>query len=466
MPRLHIAAGVSALALVALLLTPAASRAYETATWGQRYVDQLDTREHALQMHYALGTAGYTNYHGEEASTGLALDYNTRLRQGVFFSGHAGYGRYMAGADGGKFENMFMAERLTLALPSSSWSTSPAATELDDVKFAIFAGCYTADEDPFAYSGNFMRVGASKGIDSVVGWTGANGAQVYGDIDRSHDGVSNYFWARAAIYFSRGHQFIDVMGLAKTDTFKRFGDDWGWGTHWRVAGAAAWPEYFRIKPAQPGQPNGYAERPGARASVANAPRTPADAVADDANIPLERLEERDEAGRLTYYREVASVEGIVGQSLAGLRERAAAFLDANASQVTGRPWSEVSAETVSPAPGYAIARFTFRPRIDNVPGPAVALLDLDRRTGRVVSFSLARAANVRATTFAVGRDEATDIARREAQPDLEIATVVPEIWDQPRWVVTLKGETPAGTVRQRLTIDATDGSVIGDGRSL
>jgi hypothetical protein len=83
-----------------------------------------------------------------------------------------------------------------------------------------------------------------------------------------------------------------------------------------------------------------------------------------------------------------------------------------------------------------------------------------------VSFSLARAANVRATTFAVGRDEATDIARREAQPDLEIATVVPEIWDQPRWVVTLKGETPAGTVRQRLTIDATDGSVIGDGRSL
>lgn len=170
---------VSLLTTLLLLVVPVAVQpegavaAPQAASIGNRYQDGLDSRfaaERFAQSTAALGYGSSSYTSGRSASDA----WGDGLRSAVFgFFGHsnAGFAQVREGSTDPADE--FLAAGLDGDVGAgnlSFWSEYLPFIDVDDMKLAIFGGCYTG------YSsqdwGSFGAVGREKGVDSVVGFRG------------------------------------------------------------------------------------------------------------------------------------------------------------------------------------------------------------------------------------------------------------------------------------------------------
>lgn len=172
------AATVAAAAALLLADATSAMAADSTATaYGLRYNDGLDSRLSATEFASALRGVGYgsTSY----TSGRSALDaWDDGLGSQVYGAfGHANAGimqvdegptnaedEYIAAGDVEHINGFYNEGHV------SFWSNYLHYVDIDDMKLAVFAGCYTANVDPSA--GSLPKVAKERGVDSTVAFSG------------------------------------------------------------------------------------------------------------------------------------------------------------------------------------------------------------------------------------------------------------------------------------------------------
>jgi uncharacterized membrane protein YkoI len=236
------------------LSTAAPALAARSTMNGARFEDGLDTRLAAQRVGEAARNAGYESswYFGRSA-----LDsWNDGRDSSVYgLFGHA-TGATIQTAEGptDDRDHLILAGKFTT--PDTSfgsryfWKDYVPDVDVDDMKLAIMAGCYSATDDPEL--GSFPRMGFEQGIDSVIGF----GEFVYypntctGTTGCAYSG--NYFWERFAVYAEAGDTVSTALSKAQSDLVTKEGDAAGWDS-WSAFGASDAPGSVRLTPASDGQ---------------------------------------------------------------------------------------------------------------------------------------------------------------------------------------------------------------------
>lgn len=115
--------------------------------------------------------------------------------------------------------------------------------------------------------------------------------------------------------------------------------------------------------------------------------------------------------------------------------------------------------------GDAISQFEWRSTVGGKPGPRVLQVEIDRRSGGVVSFRDVAVDNDVAT-FTINRDEAVAIASARTQEPGSVS-VESDIWRTGRWIVTIdrSPDSDGAADHEEIVIDAGTGEVISHARA-
>lgn len=472
MLRRRLSRGAAAVAAAAALLLADATSvmaADSTATaYGMRFSDGLDSRLAATEFASALRGVGYgaTSYTSGRTAMGAWDDGLGSQVYGVFGHGNAGYMQVDEGPTDAEDEmiaagtvdhiNGFYNDGHI-----SFWSNYLPYVDIDDMKLAVFAGCYTANVDPSV--GSLPKVAKERGVDSTVAFSGL----VYFPAKCTSCLYSgNYFWSRFSFYAKAGDTVSVALSKARSDLVAKEGSAGGWNA-WRVDGAADRPGDVRIKPAGQGQPLGssfFGINPfDLTALTATSSRTYS---VEDRNVTDTSTEEgvtfrRDaDSGELLWVSAPASVQGSSILSDTQAREAAIAFAEQHLSWFDAAA-GEVTDRSVSHEPGDDLHAVTWRARGEHGDGPQRVELEVDKRTGSIVYFSAAQA-DGSPKEATVSREEAIAAATAAVGSGAAVVSAEQDTWDRPRWQVTF--DRPGQSMMPdlvKVTVDATTGKVVG-----
>jgi hypothetical protein len=160
---------------------------------------------------------------------------------------------------------------------------------------------------------------------------------------------------------------------------------------------------------------------------------------------------------MTFFSAPASSAGPVRISIRRAGATAARFLLDRSPGIARRGLVLVGRQAVSHERGEALEGFAFRSRMSGVPGPAVADVEVDLRSGRVV-FAAAGTVATRGARFRVGLAAARRIAAA-AVGGGRVLSARRDIWRYPRWTVILRPRAKPGETAA-VELDALDGRVM------
>lgn len=453
-------AGTVAAGMVAALAAPA--QAAESFAVGQRYKDGLDSRYAAQQVADDLRAVGYTStgdLDGAPADDVWAAGLNSGV---IGYFGHANAGLFAVDEGPTVEQDQFMGAGLATDVVSIDarvrwWSEYLPFVEADGIRLAILAGCYTANES--ADFGSFLTTGSARGIDSVVGFSDF----VYFPAACTSCGYSgNYYWDRFAVHAKAGHTVANALSLARSDLVAKEGNAGGWNLY-RISGSVSAPGSVRVTPAGYGQ--GFTSQPFGLTPFTVAQLTPVATTSGDSGATTDVTTQEGvfyrvdtSTGRL---RDLTAPASTTGETRLDLPAAATAGRDFVAAHVPGftERWVLEGNSRVTHVDGEELASQRWRSvTAGGLPGPALADVEVDLRTGAVTYLSSASAAPA-TTAFDVDRDRALEIAA-EAIDLGGAVTATADVWDTPRWTVTVdRGLDGLVPDVDRVVIDGVSGAV-------
>lgn len=445
--------------LATLGLSPQRVAAVDSTAIARQFNDGLDSRYSARRFTEAAAALGYvSSAHTDGRLAGAAWDDSRRSAVFGFF-GHANAG--IAQVDEGPTdpEDHFLVAGTIGDVGADNvyfWSQLLPFLDLDDMRLAVFAGCDTANSDP--YWGSWGAIGREKGVDSVVGFTDLVYYPVNCGADCNHYG--NYFWDRFSVYVQSGDTVGNALSKARADLVTKEGSAGGWDK-WYVSGAVPSPTSVRLTPAGPGQPfNSFplgasSRSAGATTQVGNVEST---SYTDSAS-PSGGLMRRGSGGELLLLTEPPSTSGAGQVTAAEARQVAEKFAESQLPGFIGN-FALVDEGPIRHQEGDLLRRFLWRPGMaGGVRGPTVVDVEVDLRTGNIAYYALARASG-REGAFRLSRSEAEQIALAAAQAG-RVVDVTADIWERNRWTVTvdrgMRGPVPDNF---GVTIDDATGQIL------
>lgn len=162
---------------------------------------------------------------------------------------------------------------------------------------------------------------------------------------------------------------------------------------------------------------------------------------------------------LTWLSAPASTQGNVTKSHEDAKAIATDFVRQHA------PWlGDVSILTENgPAthtPGDALAGFTWRMSSENISGPGQVTVEVDKRTGSIANFTAAHQTPATAG-FDIDQDQAVSAATAVLGKN-GIVTANADLWNGPRWIVTVDRGVRNGTLPDvaRAVVDGRSGQIL------
>lgn len=254
--RRYIAFAIAA-TTAAVVGFPLSAAGVEGAALGRRYNDKLDSRLSASALASATRSLGYTGSASTNGRDATEAWNDTRGAAVIGYFGHANAGLFQVDEGATNNSDQFISAGRETDLVSGNanrrrWSEFLPFADVDDLRLAVLAGCYTANDDDIF--GQFSDMGAQRGIDAVVGFAGlvyypatASGTAI-GETNYS----GNYFWSRFSAYAKNGDTVATALSKARTDIVAKEGSAQGWGAY-RIGGSVSTPGSTRIKPSTAGQ---------------------------------------------------------------------------------------------------------------------------------------------------------------------------------------------------------------------
>lgn len=422
-------------AICASLQPSVATAASPPATaLGKRYQDGLDSRYAAQRLAQAAGAVGYasTAYTGGRSASNSWADGQGSSVFGFF--GHANGGI----AQVNDAPDQILAAGTVADLDDSTfsyWSNYLPFIDVDDMKLAVLAGCYTANRD--LYFGSFGETGRERGIDSVVGFSGL----VLFPADCVNCNYSgNYYWDRFSAYAQAGDTVGTALSKARADLVAAEGNAGGWDA-WQVQGAVRSPLDVRIAPAGWGQPldskvlgidpfdpfslNVTSAKPVSVGSLSYTEHTTAEGVS---------YRRDSSSGELAWMSAPASTEGEGRFSEEQALDIARSFAQSHLSYF-GDAFELVGRAPVSHTPGNELVEFRWRPRAQGLHGPASVTVAIDLRKGSVIDFA-ATLHRPSTTRFEVSKEQAIATVLRRTGFG-RVVSAQADLWTGPRWTVTV-----------------------------
>ena len=457
---LFISLGVSVAALIAS--QPAYSA--DSQGIGQRYDDGLDSRHSATSFINAAKSVGYTGSAWTAGRSAASAWTDTRGAAVVGYFGHANAGVFQVDEGATDSTDQFIGAGLETDVASTDsrfrwWGEYLPFTDVDDVRLAVMAGCYTANADPGF--GQFAGIGPRKGIDSVVGFTGL---VYFPAACTSFTYSGNYFWERFALHAKAGNTVAIALSKARTDLVAKEGDAGGWGAY-RVGGSVASPGSVRLTPAGAG--TGLTSRPLGIDPYSVSSLTVTSSTTGTS--PMGSTQEFETAEGVAFRRFAANGELIdatapastIGEVTLNLTEAQAvarAFVENESNDISG--WKSTDSRTTSHSDGESLAAFEWRPLVHGVPGAEMIAVEIDRRTGAVTYFSHAWA-DPQTDEFAVTADQARAIVGDLVDTTDARVTATADVWNRPRWTVTVdRGIDGLVPDIDRVVVDGHTGDIL------
>lgn len=439
-------------------MLPAASGA-ESTTIGAAYNDGLDSRASATAFSVATAQLGYasSSYTSGRLAADAWSDGLSSAVFGVFGHGNAGI---MQTAEGPTDETDEILAAGDLGYLSGGnvyfWSDYLPYIDVDDLRLAVFGGCYTGNVDYDLSS--FGRVGAQRGVDAIVGFTGLVYYPALCGESCSYSG--NYFWQRFSAYTESGETVGGALSRARADLVAKEGDSGGW-EQWQIDGSVQDPSQVRLSPAGSGKPLTSAPfglRPFSLTSLSMSSRE--NVVVDGQAFQQVRTTEGvdyrlDSTGDLMWLSAPASTTGSATVSPDEAVEAALGFAERHVSWFNG---SAGATQVSHRSHGENNDLWAVSWRMAGG-GPQVLELEVDRRTGAVVDFVAARRSTQR-SSVTISREGAAAAALALTGHGTVVAAIV-ETWDQTVWRVTVDQAGARSTPdREQLLFDGGDGSLI------
>lgn len=432
---------------------------------GQRYNDGLDSRHATSSFVDASKAVGYGGRAWNSGRDATSAWTDMRSAAIVGFFGHANAGVFQVDEGATNDTDQFIGAGFETDVVSQSptmrwWGEYLPYADVDDVKLAVLAGCYTSKSDD--YFGKFADIGARKGVDAVIGF---NGLVYYPSkcTDCAYSG--NYFWQRFSLYARRGNTISVALDKGRTDLIAKEGSGGGWGTH-RIGGSVASPGSVRLDPADDGepatsqplgmQPYSLSSLSVSRATQQASPLGGTTEYDTTAGVSYRRL---TDSGKVLDVTAPASYAGDVTLGLDEAEVIARDFVTSESHSLAD--WRLTESSTTAHADGQELASFEWRTLTPSgVPGAESTTVEVDRRTGAVTYLNHVWA-NPRVTEFRIDRAAALEVVARLVDVTGSDVTAARDVWDRPRWTVTvdrgLDGLTPDV---DRIVVDGSTGEVV------
>ena len=391
----------------------------------------LDTEPAAKALGGALSRLGYQRHVllGGQQPSAILREASAAAVIAIF--DHANAGNILTQGDGTnlcKTEGLVASAAYTFTCARSAWLRFGAlpAFDLWSVRLMIFAGCNTANTAT-NHLGNLLQTATSLGVGTVVGFRD----DVYypSSARNAAAGSGDYFWGRFARYVRRGTPVGVALQEAERDLVRQTGRTWGYDG-WAVSGASHDPGSLRLT------------LPGARAAATEAP-------------PSARG--RDGEGDVVSYTASATTHGATKLSAASARAAAWRFLARQDPHLGGGRLQLMAERRLSHEPDEMLEGLEFRSRHDGIPGPAVAELEVDLRSGAVVYLAAGQVVPS-SSRFAISRRTAIRAALAVFH-DAAVRAATRDVWSYPRWTVKLR---PRGSsVTALVEVDGVNGCITG-----
>jgi hypothetical protein len=465
----------TALAAAAMTLALAqAAEAADTYVYGRYFNDGLDSRQGAYEFGTATERAGYGLYGSLQGASASDAWYGG-LNAAIFADfGHGNAGLFQTdeGATDAEDEIVAAGSHTEPFTPQhfSYWTEYLPYTDVDKMRLAIVAGCDTANTD--VRFGSLPDVGRELGIDSVV--TFAELVYYPADCAQSAYGCDysgNYFWKRAGGYLEAGDTVRDALSKATADLVGLDGDPQGW-QNWYARGAVDDAAAVTITPTDYGV--GYNAHP-----LGIEPFDPSELVDVDQTTSTvdgrsvidhstrQGVSYRTDAatGDLLWLGAPAALSGAVMLTVDQARASALTFVDDNVKWFSADTMDLQEQADMHHGAGDALSRFVWRPREGSAAGPAYVLVEVDRKTGAVVTF-IAEHKPALSGLPTITRDVAISAAQAAAGLVGEFTHADYQPWDRKRWVITIDHGS-RGRFRDvvRVIVDATTGAVLSQART-
>ncbi len=190
---------------------------------GPPFGDPLDTRSHAAIATIRQASIGYNSFNLPNSGANIA--FNNMKDDAIFFT--IGHGASVHGENGGALwfyngtSSFIVAEfkgeyiRDAQGNPADQYFLSSLSTELKDVLLAVYVNCWSGKTH--SLFGNLVDMSAQKGVDNVIGFSGA--------ISYPHSGYwSDRFWYRCQVGPLGQHQTIrNNANAAMMDVLSYYG---------------------------------------------------------------------------------------------------------------------------------------------------------------------------------------------------------------------------------------------------
>lgn len=459
-------------ALAALALTPGAQAA-DSYVYGRYFNDGLDSRQGAYEFGKATERAGYRLF-GSLQGASATDAWTGGLYAAVyadFGHGTAGVFQTEEGATDAEDEFVAAGSRAEPFTPEHfAYWTEYFPHNADRIRLAIIAACDTANTD--VRFGSLPEMGRELGIDSVVGFGELvfYPANCYGSAVGC-DYSGNYFWKRAGAYLEAGDTVRDALSKATADLVTLEGDPQGW-QNWYARGGVDDAGAVTITPAANG--TAYNMHP-----MGVEPFDPAELVDVDQStstidgrtvidhITEQGVSYRTDAGSgdLLWLAAPAALSGAVTMTADQARESALEFVGDNVKWFSAGSMDLQEQTSAHHGLGDALSRFVWRTRQGSTANPAYVLVEVDRKTGAVVTFIATRKAPLTGLAT-ITRDVAIAAARAVVGALGQVTAAEYQPWDRKRWVITIDRGT-RGLFRDvlRVVVDATTGTVVSQAKT-
>lgn len=446
-------------------LPSATANAADSISIGQRYEDGLDSRHSATRLRQATDSLGYsaTGYTEGRNSTDAFHDGIRSAVLGLFGHANAGVFEVLGGPPGEYLGAGTTTDVVSLYSNFRWWSEYIPYLEVDDMRLAIFAGCYTSNSDP-AF-GSWPEIANQKGVDATVTFPGL----VYFPANCASCNYSgNYFWDRFSAYVESGNALETALNKARSDLVAKEGSAAGWDEYF-ITGTVESPERITLASAPEGEP--FTSDPAGAGSVLAKPPPPPS---------TERIGGRELAVHTTEDGAILRTDLATGEFVdytAGAASNGGEHIDeeeaiARAEAFLGERvpdfehFSMTDESRAEHGPGDARTAFTWRTMIQDAYGPSRIDVEIDRRTGSIVYASVART-TAPAGSPPIDEGEALELAHTLADGEVATAHAELDAWDGSwRWTVTLRhSSSDRHPDVRRFIIDATSGELLVEART-
>jgi hypothetical protein len=450
------------------------AQAADTYVYGRYFNDGLDSRQGAYEFGKATERAGYGLFgslEGATASDAWVGGLNAAILAD-FGHGNAGLFQTDEGATDAEDEIVAAGSRTEPFTPEhfAYWKEYFPYTDVDKMRLAIIATCDSANTD--VRFGSLPDMGRELGIDSVVGFGELvfYPANCYGSAFGC-DYSGNYFWKRAGSYLEGGDTVRDALSKATADLVTLEGDPQGW-QNWYARGGVDDAGAVTITPADYGEeynshPLGVeAFDPTELIDIDQSSSTVDGRTVIDHSTQQGVSYRTDAAGGdLLWLSAPAALSGPVMMTTDEARAAAVKFVEDNVKWFSPASMDLQEQTNAHHAAGDALSRFVWRTPEGSAANPAYVLVEVDRKTGAVVTFMAARKPPLPGPAT-VTRDVAIAAARAVAGAVGQVTRADYQPWDRKRWVITIDRGT-RGLFRDviRVVVDATTGTVVSQAKT-